>query len=79
MTTNACLTALEVAGEASWFKSSYSSQDNGGGCVSIAVLTGRVGVRDSKHANGPAFIVPTGAWSIFITEFRAGRPGLGCA
>ncbi|MFF4532828.1 DUF397 domain-containing protein [Streptomyces sp. NPDC001407] len=77
MTTNACLTALEVADENSWFKSSYSGQDNGGGCVSIAALPEDVAIRDSKQRNGAALVVPTGAWSSFITGVRTGRPGLG--
>ncbi len=70
MTINAYLTALEVADETSWFKSSYSTQDNGGGCVSIAVLPGAVGIRDSKHTNGPALVVPVTAWASFTHEIR---------
>ncbi|MEU3353456.1 DUF397 domain-containing protein [Streptomyces sp. NPDC037389] len=73
MTTNNCLTALSVADETSWFKSSYSTQDNGGGCVSIAMLTERVGIRDSKEPNGPALTVPGRAWTSFIGEVQAGR------
>ncbi|MFI1257612.1 DUF397 domain-containing protein [Streptomyces netropsis] len=69
MTTNSYL-ALDVADETSWFKSSYSNDNGGGGCISIAVLTGRVGVRDSKQANGPAFVVPAAAWSAFVDMVR---------
>ncbi|MEU5049593.1 DUF397 domain-containing protein [Streptomyces sp. NPDC021096] len=75
MTINAYLTALEVADETSWFKSSYSTQDNGGGCVSIAVLPGRVGIRDSKQKNGPAFVTPASAWASFTDGLRSGRLG----
>ncbi|MFH8789339.1 DUF397 domain-containing protein [Streptomyces roseoverticillatus] len=73
MTINAYLMALEVADETAWFKSSHSDQDNGGGCISVAVLTDRIGVRDSKQENGPAFVTPTAAWSSFIREVKSGR------
>ncbi|MFQ6197538.1 DUF397 domain-containing protein [Streptomyces sp. NPDC000405] len=75
MKTNTCATALEVADEKRWFKSSYSGDNGGGGCVSIAVLTSHVGVRDSKEPNGPAFVVPATAWASFIGGVTAGRPG----
>ncbi|MEU2869112.1 DUF397 domain-containing protein [Streptomyces olivoreticuli] len=73
MTTNTCPTALEVAAETSWFKSSYSGDSGGGSCVSIAVLTDRIGIRDSKQANGPAFTVSAPAWTSFIHDVRSGR------
>ncbi|MGI5531083.1 DUF397 domain-containing protein [Streptomyces syringium] len=69
MTANAYL-ALDMADETSWFKSSYSNDNGGGGCISIAVLTDQVGVRDSKQTNGPAFLVPTTAWSAFVDMVR---------
>ncbi|MFF4156189.1 DUF397 domain-containing protein [Streptomyces sp. NPDC001678] len=75
MTTNTCPTALSVADETSWFKSSYSTQDNGGGCVSIAVLTRHVGIRDSKQSDGPAFVVSTPAWGAFIRQVQRGGIG----
>ncbi|GAA2717332.1 MULTISPECIES: DUF397 domain-containing protein [Streptomyces] len=58
-------TALGIAGEESWFKSSYSGENSGVGCVSIAVLPTRVGIRDSKVKNGPAVTVPRAAWAAF--------------
>ncbi|MGW2369598.1 DUF397 domain-containing protein [Streptomyces sp. NPDC001667] len=73
MTTDTRPTALEVAAETFWFKSSYSGDNGGGGCVSIAILTGRVGIRDSKQVNGPAFIVPTAAWTSFVNGIHSGR------
>ncbi|WP_308312419.1 DUF397 domain-containing protein [Streptomyces sp. ISL-11] len=62
-----------MADESSWFKSSHSGDNGGGGCISVAVLTERVGIRDSKQANGPALTVPAAAWASFIDEVRSGR------
>ncbi|WP_194959996.1 DUF397 domain-containing protein [Streptomyces sp. NRRL B-1677] len=73
MSTNTCITALEVADESSWFKSSYSDTANGVSCISVATLTNNVAVRDSKQQNGPAFITPSAAWSSFIREVKTGR------
>ncbi len=67
------LTALEVAAEMSWFKSSYSGDNGPASCVSVAALPDTVAVRDSKQHNGPAFVTPSAAWSSFIREVRAGR------
>ncbi|MBH1933755.1 DUF397 domain-containing protein [Streptomyces sp. AV19] len=70
---NTQLTALEIADEAVWFKSSYSGQNNGGACVSVAALPERIGVRDAKRRNGPAFLIPRLAWTSFVGDVRAGR------
>ncbi|MGW7349982.1 DUF397 domain-containing protein [Streptomyces sp. NPDC054784] len=67
MTTH--LTAPDVADEAAWFKSSYST-DNGGACVEIAPLPIAVGIRDSKDKSGPALVVPATAWTAFTTHLR---------
>ncbi len=72
MAIDTCSAALEMADETGWFKSSHSSQDNGGGCIAIAVLTGQVGIRDSKQTKGPIFAVPTTAWASFVHEVRSG-------
>ncbi|GHG81197.1 DUF397 domain-containing protein [Streptomyces griseocarneus] len=78
---------------ATWYKSSHSGENGGGGCVSVAWLKSshsnagqncvevagpsarcaRVGVRDSKHSNGPALVVPATAWASFIHEVQAER------
>ncbi|MFF4156188.1 DUF397 domain-containing protein [Streptomyces sp. NPDC001678] len=58
-----------------WFKSSYSGDNGGGGCVSIAVLTSHVGIRDSEEPNGPAFVVPAATWASFVTQVRQGELG----
>ncbi|MEU2869111.1 DUF397 domain-containing protein [Streptomyces olivoreticuli] len=71
MTKNVCLNAIGLTYEGAWFKSSYSGDNTGAGCVSIAMLTDRIGIRDSKQGNGPAFTVPTTAWASFIREVQA--------
>jgi hypothetical protein len=59
-----------------WRKSSYSGQ-NGGDCLEIADdFTGAaVPVRDSKNPQGPALLVPTGAWRAFVARVRDGGFG----
>ncbi|MEE4420491.1 MULTISPECIES: DUF397 domain-containing protein [Streptomyces] len=55
---------------ARWRKSSYSDT-NGGSCVEVADdFPGVVPVRDSKTPQGPALIVPAGAWSTFIATVK---------
>ncbi|MFF2852457.1 DUF397 domain-containing protein [Streptomyces sp. NPDC058001] len=68
---NTNITALEVAPECAWFKSSYSN-DTGGSCVEVADLSARVGIRDSKDKSGPALVVPAVAWSSFVGLVRSG-------
>jgi hypothetical protein len=51
--------------EVGWRTSSYT---NGSAtCVEVAPAPGRVLVRDSKDAAGPALAVPTPAWQAFLT------------
>ncbi|MEU1526181.1 DUF397 domain-containing protein [Nocardia rhamnosiphila] len=55
-----------------WFKSSHSGTH--GECVEVAWLdTGRVGVRDSKSANGPTLTFAPRAWAAFLSELRDER------
>ncbi|GAA1116927.1 MULTISPECIES: DUF397 domain-containing protein [Streptomyces violaceusniger group] len=63
--------ASDTAPESAWFKSSYS-EANGTACVEIAhlPLTSQVGIRDSKDKNGPALVVPAGAWAEFVAAVR---------
>nr|WP_241833277.1 DUF397 domain-containing protein [Streptomyces caatingaensis] len=49
-----------------WFTSSYSNENNAGACVSVAELPERIGVRDSKQRNGPAFLIPRPALASFL-------------
>lgn len=55
-----------------WFKSSYSS-DAGGSCVEVADLTSayaRIGVRDSKHPEGPALLLAPQAFAALLDHLR---------
>jgi hypothetical protein len=51
-----------------------SSRSNGGGyeCVEVAVVPGRVGVRDSKDRSGPALMLPPSAWRAFMHDVQVG-------
>jgi hypothetical protein len=62
---------------ASWQKSSYSQSN--GHCVEVSCLPdGRVGVRDSKAADGPVLPFEPEAWSAFLQEIQTtGRARLG--
>ncbi|GAB3122795.1 DUF397 domain-containing protein [Streptomyces calidiresistens] len=57
-----------------WFTSSHS--ENGGACVEVAAnLAGSLGVvpvRDSKHPQGPALVLPAASFASFVTGLRAG-------
>ncbi|MEV7065138.1 DUF397 domain-containing protein [Streptomyces collinus] len=58
-----------TAGDASglvWFKSSYSSGNDGNSCVELAVSPGTVHVRDSKNVEGPRLAITPGAWADFL-------------
>jgi hypothetical protein len=58
-----------TAGDASglvWFKSSYSSGNDGNSCVELAVTPGTVHVRDSKNVEGPSLAIAPGAWADFV-------------
>ena len=62
-----------------WVKSSYSGPE-GGNCIEWApkaVTHGAVPVRDSKAPHGPALLVPTPAWSSFVSAVRQGELGDG--
>jgi hypothetical protein len=55
------------ASELAWFKSSYSSGNDGNSCVEIALTPDTVHVRDSKNADGPRLVLGPGAWADFVT------------
>ncbi|WP_406113655.1 DUF397 domain-containing protein [Kitasatospora purpeofusca] len=58
-----------------WRKSSYSAQE--GQCLEVADgISGRIPVRDSKNADGPALIFPAEAWRSFLSAVRAGEFGI---
>ncbi|MEF9905761.1 DUF397 domain-containing protein [Streptomyces sp. P9-A2] len=54
------------ASEPAWFKSSYSSGNDGNSCVELAVTPGAVHVRDSKSIDGPRLALTPGAWANFV-------------
>jgi len=54
------------ASELAWFKSSYSSGNDGNSCVEIAVAPRTVHVRDSKNTTGPRLALTPKAWAAFI-------------
>jgi uncharacterized protein DUF397 len=51
----------------SWFKSSYSSTNEPGDCVEIAVTPTTVHIRDSKRTTGPYLTVPPIVWTAFLS------------
>ncbi|WP_329066656.1 DUF397 domain-containing protein [Streptomyces sp. NBC_01429] len=55
------------ASELAWFKSSYSSGNDGTSCVEIATTPGTVHIRDSKTLEGPRLTLTPGAWANFVT------------
>ncbi|GAA3807600.1 DUF397 domain-containing protein [Streptomyces phyllanthi] len=59
-----------------WFRSSYSD-DEGGNCVEVALPAPRttVHVRDSKVPAGPRLHLTAAAWTAFLADVSAGRPG----
>jgi len=54
------------ASELAWFKSSYSSGNDGNSCVELALAPGTVHVRDSKDVEGPRLAPTRGAWADFV-------------
>ncbi|MET7380922.1 DUF397 domain-containing protein [Streptomyces sp. NPDC005526] len=61
-----------AASELAWFKSSYSSGNDGNSCVEIATSPGLVHVRDSKHTDGPQLTFPPTTWTAFVPYASAG-------
>lgn len=55
---------------AEWRKSSFSSAAN---CVEVALMSGRVAVRDSKDRNGPMLEFSRKEWTAFVAGVRAGE------
>ncbi|QHC30878.1 MULTISPECIES: DUF397 domain-containing protein [unclassified Streptomyces] len=49
-----------------WFKSSYSSGNDGNSCVELAVTPDTIHVRDSKNTDGPRLTLTPEAWANFV-------------
>ncbi|MFF0624632.1 DUF397 domain-containing protein [Streptomyces sp. NPDC004296] len=65
----------DAASLSGWRKSSYSDSE-GDNC--LEVLDGYphgTPVRDSKAPDGPAIVVPSGAWSAFVDAVKGGAFG----
>jgi hypothetical protein len=60
-----------------WRKSRASDTN---GCVEVAVVDGRVLIRDSAIPDGPVLRLPPVVWSAFLADTRrsASRPGSPC-
>lgn len=56
-----------------WFKSSRSASN--AACVEVRVTAGTIGVRDSKHPDGPALAFGPTAWTGFIGVLRGEAAG----
>jgi Domain of unknown function (DUF397) len=53
---------------ARWRKSSRSSAGNNANCVEVAYTGPAAGVRDSKNPTGPMLVLPTAAWTTFVSS-----------
>jgi hypothetical protein len=59
---------------ASWVKSSLSFSN--GNCVEVAHLPGgEIGVRNSRHPEGPVLRFTPGQWDAFVGRTRLGESG----
>jgi Domain of unknown function (DUF397) len=52
-----------------WTKATASGA---GACVEIAVIDGKIAVRDSKHPDGGILSYPVNDWSEFLQRVKAG-------
>jgi len=55
-----------------WRKASKSTSE-GGACVEVADLSGRIGVRDSKDPSGPKLALTPDAWRSLRESIADGR------
>ncbi|MQA09553.1 MAG: DUF397 domain-containing protein [Pseudonocardiaceae bacterium] len=61
--------------DASWRKSSYSTGDgHNGDCVEVAFAGLAVAVRDSKHPDNAALVIPAPAWQDFLAGVMHPEP-----
>lgn len=55
-----------------WRKASHSGS-NGGDCIEATRLGPLVGVRDSKHPDGPKLAFTPREWTTFTSDIKSGR------
>ncbi|XUL88636.1 DUF397 domain-containing protein [Streptomyces galilaeus] len=55
------------ATELHWFKSSYSSTNESGDCVEVAVAPATIHIRDSKNTTGPNLTFESTTWADFVS------------
>ncbi|MEQ8147484.1 DUF397 domain-containing protein [Streptomyces sp. OP7] len=61
-----------MSSELNWFKSSYSSGNDGNSCVELALSPRTVHVRDSKDTAGPRLAFAPDAWARFVPYVSEG-------
>jgi hypothetical protein len=63
------VSTVDIA-DARWRKSSFSSGTGGGNdnCVEVALIGTATALRDSKNTTGPALVLPSTAWTAFLTR-----------
>ncbi|MFC9115281.1 MULTISPECIES: DUF397 domain-containing protein [Streptomyces] len=61
-----------MSSELNWFKSSYSSGNDGNSCVELALTPRIVHVRDSKDTAGPRLAFASTAWARFLPYVQQG-------
>jgi hypothetical protein len=55
-----------------WHKSSRSGTSGQSNCVEVARLSGNIGVRDSKHPNGPSLTLTATSFRRLATDIKRG-------
>jgi hypothetical protein len=55
---------------AAWRTSTFCDLN---GCVEVALLDGRVAVRDAKDRSGPVLVFTAGEWEAFLGGVRGGE------
>ncbi|SFQ47331.1 protein of unknown function [Actinomadura madurae] len=59
-----------------WRRSSHSGTGQQSDCVEVAGLSGNVGVRDSKHPNGPHLTLTATSFRQLATNIKRGTHDL---
>lgn len=66
------MSMTEFPDDTAWFKSSHSGAGNDS-CVEVAMLPGRVGVRDSVDPDGPKLAFSPAEWRALTARIKDGR------